>query len=105
MEKMVFTALTREELHALIIDSVNACLRHHAAQRPPRQEDQPAEAGQFISKRAAARLLDCCTSTVDNFARAGRLKRHYIGRSVRFSRAQVLGLADGKQSKTHGTKK
>lgn len=94
MEKMVFTALTREELHALIIDSVNACLRHHAAQQPAQREDTPGpDGGAYVNKRQAARLLSCSPSTIDNHARAGSLTRHYVGKAVRFNRQEVLSLA------------
>lgn len=99
MEKMVLTTLTSDELHALIIDSVNACLKRHATRSQPRQpDDEPGEASQtYVSKRQAARLLDCCTSTIDNHARAGHLTRHYVGKSVRFDRQQVLALAKRNQ--------
>lgn len=57
---------------------------------------RPGEAvGHYVSKRHAARLLDCSPSTIDNHARAGRLTRHYVGKAVRFDRAQVLSLAGG----------
>lgn len=112
MKDLVLTTLSREELHALIIDSVNACLRRHSAERPPRRETGPGEAGSaFVSKRQAAALLDCSTSTIGNYARAGKLKRHYIGgqKAVRFDRNEVLALAERTTSPQtqihHGTKK
>lgn len=95
MEKVVFTSLSKQDLEALVIDCVQVCLKRHVAQTPTRRDDIPTEAGQaFVSKRQAARLLDCSVSSVDNFARAGRLARHYVGgKSVRFDRQQVLALA------------
>ena len=95
MKDLVLTTLTRDELQALVIDSVKVCLKHHTAQTPVPRDDTPTEAGQaFVSKKQAARLLDCSVSSVDNFARAGRLTRHYVGgKSVRFDRQQVLALA------------
>lgn len=30
IEKIVFTAMTHADFHALIIDAVNTCLRHHS---------------------------------------------------------------------------
>lgn len=95
MKDLVLTTLTRDELQALVIDSVKVCLKHHAAQTPARRDDTPAEDGQaFLSKKQAARLLSCSPSTIDNHARAGRLARHYVGgKSVRFDRQQVLSLA------------
>jgi excisionase family DNA binding protein len=49
-----------------------------------------------ITKKDAARLLSVCPSTIDNAARAGKLKRHYVGKSVRFERDQVLALRSDK---------
>lgn len=45
-----------------------------------------------MTKKEAARLLSVCPSTIDNAARAGKLIRHYVGKSVRFEREQVLAL-------------
>ena len=80
------------------LDEIQAALSEiKAANAQRRQDDNPAEPGQLITKQQAARLLACCASTIDNYARAGRLKRHYIGKGerkiVRFERAQVLALA------------
>ena len=47
----------------------------------------------FLTKKEAADLLSCCTGTIDSWARAGRLNRHYFGKNVRFERAQLLALA------------
>lgn len=107
MEQVVFTALSKQDLEALVIDCVQVCLKRHATQPPAKRDDTTGEAGQtYVSKKQAARLLDCCTSTIDNHARAKRLTRHYVGKSVRFDRQQVLSLAKSntnhKQQSTHG---
>ncbi|HMQ47941.1 MAG TPA: helix-turn-helix domain-containing protein [Saprospiraceae bacterium] len=47
----------------------------------------------LLTKREAAQLLNVCTSTIDNYARAGELTRHYVGRVVRFKKAEVLAIA------------
>lgn len=65
---------------------------------PTTGANQSGEAAPYVSKREAARLLSCSQSTIDNYARAGRLKRHYIGKSVRFDRLEVLSLAKGHTS-------
>jgi excisionase family DNA binding protein len=94
MEKVVFTALTKQDLEALVIDCVQVCLKRHAAQQPAKRDDVPGQAASpYVSKREAARLLSCSPSTIDNHARAGHLTRHYIGKAVRFDRVQVLNLA------------
>lgn len=46
----------------------------------------------LIDKRQAARLISVCTSTIDNAARRGDLTRHYVGKSVKFKREDVLFL-------------
>lgn len=94
MEKVVFTALTKQDLEALVIDCVQVCLKHHAAQYPGKRDDVPGQAATpYVSKREAASLISVCQSSIDNAARAGKLKRHYVGKSVRFVRAEVLALA------------
>ncbi len=81
--------LTRDELQDLVINSVKAVL----ANQPAHRDTVPDEAAPiYVNKREAARLLSVCPSTIDNAARAGRLKRNYVGKSVRFERVQVLAL-------------
>jgi excisionase family DNA binding protein len=97
MQTLVVTSLSISELEAIISDCLKNELRR--ATPPPRHtgnELPPGEAGSaFVSKRQAAALLDCSISTIGNYARAGKLKRHYIGgKSVRFDRAEVLALAE-----------
>ncbi len=95
MERVIFTALTKQDLEALVIDCVQACLkRHYATQHTTQRDEPPGQAGEaYVNKRQAARLLSCSVSTIDNFARAKQLTRHYIGKAVRFDRQEVLSLA------------
>lgn len=44
----------------------------------------------LLTKKEAAELLSCATSTIDNYRRSGIIKRHYIGSSVRFKRTELL---------------
>lgn len=94
MDKVLFTALTKQDLEALVIDCVQVCLKRNAAQHPLKKDAaQEQAAPPYVSKKEAARLLGVCTSSIDNAARAGKLKRHYVGKSVRFDRSEVLALA------------
>jgi excisionase family DNA binding protein len=94
MEQVVFTALSKQDLEALVIDCVQVCLKRHATHQPAKRDDTPGEAGQvYVSKREAAHLIGVCSSTIDNAARAQKIRRHYIGKSVRFLRSEVLALA------------
>jgi hypothetical protein len=49
----------------------------------------------YVSKKDAAKLLACSPGTIDNFARAGRLSRSYVGKSVKFLRSEVVQIAHG----------
>lgn len=80
-----------EEFYLLIKKAVSEVLDERLQSLRP--DNVPnAAAPTHVSKKEAARLLGCSQGTVDNFARAGKLKRSYLGKSVKFERAQVLGL-------------
>ena len=86
--------ITAEELETIFDNRLRIVLKEFAAQTPRHPDTVPGQAAPpFVSKREAARLLGVCASSVDNAARRGDLKRHYVGKSVRFDRAQVLALA------------
>ncbi len=90
MERTLITTLTPDEFRQIVIESVRYCLKTDK----PITENVPAQAATpYVSKREAARLISVCPSTIDNQARAGKLKRHYVGKAVRFDRVEVLALA------------
>ena len=93
MEKFVIT--TPEELSALLDERIRIAFKHYAPNSIQRQPDNvPGQAATpYVSKREAARLISVCPSTIDNAARAGKLKRFYVGKAVRFDRGEVLALA------------
>ena len=101
MSKLV--VITAEELESIFDARLKVALKELAVQTPRHRENEPGQAGpNYVSKREAARLISVCTSTIDNAARAGKLKRNYIGKSVRFLRTEVLALA---QSHTNNKQK
>ena len=90
MERMLLTTLTPDELRQIVVESVRQCLKTET----PILGIAPNEAApNHVTKREAARLLSCSQSSISNFARAGKLRRFYVGKSVRFERREVLGLA------------
>jgi len=94
MERMLITTLTPDEVRQMMYESAIQAVRFCLKTEPPISENVPNEAAApFVSKREAGRLLGVCTSSVDNAARRGDLTRCYVGKSVRFDRAQVLALA------------
>lgn len=95
MQNLVFTQLKIEEIKDLFRRELENYFLDNPISPPINPEtDQP----EYISKRKAAKLADVCTSTVDNWARAGKIKRHYFGSAVRFNRVEFLGYLEGKKS-------
>lgn len=89
MERLVLTSFQKGELEKLIIDCMTNCLK--ANNQKPTIEI-PKNDEDLLTKKEAAQLLKCSTSTVDNYARSGILTRFYLGRSVRFKRKELLQL-------------
>ena len=84
--------MTEQELKTLVRQSVSEGVEVALSGK-----DQDAPESNFVKKKDAAKLLSCCTTTIDNLARAGRLTRHYVGkRGLRFDREQVLSMAEKK---------
>lgn len=48
----------------------------------------------YLTKKEAAKLLSCSVSTIDNYRRAGTLKRYNFGSSARFKRSELLQMIE-----------
>ncbi|GEM_PF-1928363 len=105
MQDIIVTTLSPHEFRAIIMDCVESCLKRYPFNLPTPQETKTDSAGVFISKKQAAALLSCCTSTIDNHARAQTLTRYYVGKSVRFNRQQVLSLAKSAEQRRSRNKR
>ncbi len=93
-DKIVLVSIPVDDLHNLIAEAVATGLKFHKPQ-PTQQTDNTVGDAEFLTKKQAAKLLACSTSTIDNYARAQKLSRNYIGKTVRFKRAEVLELTTG----------
>lgn len=76
--------ISKDELQALIIDSVNVCLKRHIPPPQPEPEDK-----RFISRKQAAKKLGICLAKLDQLAKAGDLKRYRHGGIVRYLEADI----------------
>lgn len=92
MSELFVTTMTKADIEGLFIDCMKAVIKNHLPNPKPLPAPPKKEAN-FVTKKQAAQQLNCSTSTIDNYARAGRLTRHYIGRTVRFKLEEVLALA------------
>jgi len=92
MDHIVLTQLSSKEVKELIKESLKQFFLENPINPDYRQNIE--EINRFISKKEAAELWGCCTSTIDNYARKGILKRHYIGSAVRFKYIEVLEVVE-----------
>jgi excisionase family DNA binding protein len=99
MQDLIVT-MTKSDLEKIIEDRLRYCLLTFLPNEQPTAQEPDSE--QLLTKKQAADLIKVCTSTIDNHARAGKLSRRYVGKSVRFRRDDVLSLAEAKQPKQAG---
>lgn len=89
---MVISTFDKHDLESIIDERLSIAFEKYGKIL---QTEQALKEPPYVSKKEAARLIGICVASVDNAARAGRLKRHYINgrRAVRFLRSEVLSLA------------
>lgn len=81
----------RLENRLIVLENLLADIKRNGI-HPPEQIIQQPELLEYISKSEAKKLLGCSGSKIDKDAREGRLKRYYLGRSVRFKRCELMAL-------------
>ena len=92
--------MTAEEVESLVRRVASETLAVFREEIALDEDGKPRDSGgEFVDKRGAAKLLKCSTGKVDMLAREGRLKKSFVGRSVRFLRSDVLAIFDRKKSK------
>ena len=97
---MKFILMDESEIEALMRKVSAATLAAFRQEISLDEDGKPRDSGgEYVDKRAAAKLLKCSTGKVDMLAREGRLKKSFVGRSVRFLRSDVLAIFDRKKFK------
>ena len=91
-KEMLFLTASNDEIHTLLVDTVNSVVRRNLNSLNIAEKEPQDSPDKLLSKKEAAHLLNCSTSTIDNYAREGILTRFYIGRAVRFRRDNVLAI-------------
>jgi len=90
--------MTSEEVESLIQKVSAATLAAFKEEISLDETGKPRDAGgEFVNKKQAALILGCSQGKVDCLAKDGRLKKSYVGKSVRFLRADVLAIFDRKK--------
>lgn len=96
---MKVVLMTADEIETLVKRVASETLAAFKEEISFDADGKPGEAGgEFVNVPQAAKILKCSNGTVHNLAREGRLKKHFVGRSVRFSRADVLAIFSKKRN-------
>lgn len=82
-----------EKLQQLIENAVYAAVR-----RALEPQDEASEQSNYLNQAQAAKLLDVSVATVRRWWMSGKLKDVIkIGRTVRYSKAELLNMKEGEQ--------
>jgi excisionase family DNA binding protein len=80
--KTVLISLPVEDLQALIIDSVNACLKHRSLLVNEQEE--------ILEVDAVCRMFGVSRTTVYEWRRSGKVPSYHRGRRVYFKKSELL---------------
>ena len=83
MSHIQFIQTTPEELQEAILNGVKAQLEELKAEFQPKQPEE------LLTRADVADLLQIDLSTIHNWSKSGRLKRHGIGNRVYFKRSEI----------------
>lgn len=87
MKDVVLISMPVNDLQTLIIDCVNACLKHYS---PPPSQSELSDLPDFLTRKQAAKMLSVSLGTLDTWTKEGRIKKHRAGGIVRFRKDELL---------------
>lgn len=95
MQNVVFTQLSIPELKNLIKE-IQMETNQELLKRMFSQYKQLSfkKAERYINKKEAAKVANVCTSTIDNWIRAGRIKKYKLGDAVRIKLSELVQYLD-----------
>lgn len=91
MQGLVLTDIG--ELKTLLSEVVRAELQTHIPAPAEPFSDYP----ELLTRRQTAALLGVAVASIDNWANAGRLRKHRIAGAVRFRKSELLAAFDNLQ--------
>lgn len=83
MSQVQFIQTTPEQLQEAILTGVKQQLEELKKQYRPKEPEE------YLSRAEVAKLLKVDISTVHNWGKAGKLKRHGLGNRVYYKRSEV----------------
>lgn len=76
-----------EDLKGIIAQSIAQELEKF---QTPKEEQTKVDANLLITRKEAAKLLNVCLATLDNWTREGKLTKYRNGNTVRYKKSEVL---------------
>mgnify|MGYP000733766033 CR=1 FL=1 len=76
--------LELDDLKTVIENTVNLTLEKFKKDNPTKEDPI------YLSRVEAAQLMNVCLSTLDKWSRRGKLRKHFLGKVVRYKKAEVL---------------
>lgn len=105
MKEVVLISMPVNDLQTLIIDCVNACLKHYS---PPPQSEL-SDLPDFLTRKQASKMLSVSLGTLDSWTKEGRITKHRTGGVVRFRKDELLAnfksLKDGRYQRIQPQRK
>jgi len=95
MQNLVFTQLSIPELRNLMKEiqmETNQELLHKLITQINQTKSKMTE--RYINKEEAALIGNVCTSTIDNWIRAGYIKKYKLGDAVRIKLSELTSYFD-----------
>lgn len=84
--------MTADELKELIYSVISETLQNH---QPAAPTADPLP--EFLTRQQAAAFLKCAVASIDNWSRAGLLKKYFIsGKTPRFKRDELRAILNDK---------
>lgn len=89
---MLILQITSDELYNIVYQSSKKAVNELLEEKnnSPESAIDAEYKEKFITKKEVAAIASVSTSTVDNWARAGKITRHYFGASVRFFQPELM---------------
>lgn len=89
--------LTAKELKEIVAEASQKAISEAFKTLQPSEEPEAGKTdAKFLTKKQAAKALNCSPSTLDNFRRAGKLNAYFLGKTVRFKVEEIQNLAKPK---------
>ncbi|MGY5846624.1 helix-turn-helix domain-containing protein [Salegentibacter sp. HM20] len=83
MSQIQFIQITPEQLQEAILEGIRLQLESL------KKDFQPKEPVELLTRTEVAELLKVDLSTIHNWGRSGKLKRHGLGNRVYFKRSEI----------------